>query len=355
MDVRSITPGELWPDQIKKAIKEASTVVAVIGPGWLEVQGIDGRRCIDHAGDWVRKELAAALRAKKRVIAVYVKKAVPLSEEALPRTLKKLASCQAVFLRHEYWDHDMELLLALFPQPIQPVRAVNTAPNLCDSYEGEFAARSSHSSGHGPFYGLLFLMCAVILGAYFLWMVPCRDPAFVMRADPLTGYRETSGADQRPVYPGGVNLTLSIAVPKCESQKTILSALVPVVVAYHKKQVADVDTAVDVALAPPLGNKPVRVYQVSLNGKDVVSSVRKGGKEAVDVSASNLLSGDLEGIPVLNASEAARSADDDVRIFSVEFLPRQPGLYEVRLDVQYSIGEVVRKYESPAFRIYHEI
>lgn len=117
MDISSIELGAVWPEELQKALQAAETVVAVIGPEWLRA-GTDewGRRRIDRDDDWVRQELALALKDKE-VIPVLVRGARIPPPEALPEPLKALSKMQGIEIRRDYVAHDVKLLLEKFGQP----------------------------------------------------------------------------------------------------------------------------------------------------------------------------------------------------------------------------------------------
>ena len=64
MDVRSIAPGDSWPQRIQDALTSSTVVLAVIGPKWLMSHDQYGRRRLDLKNDWVRQELALAIKEK---------------------------------------------------------------------------------------------------------------------------------------------------------------------------------------------------------------------------------------------------------------------------------------------------
>ena len=113
LDTSSIDAGTRWADAIKAELDAASTVIAVVGPTWLTAgQNEWGQRRIDDPDDWVRQELAASFSSNKRVVPVLVRGAKLPPQNALPDALKPLADPQAVEIRRDYWEHDVQLLLA---------------------------------------------------------------------------------------------------------------------------------------------------------------------------------------------------------------------------------------------------
>ena len=71
MDFDSIPPGADFRQQIKQMIERSTVVVAIIGPRWLGEQP-DASRRIDNPADFVRLEIAYALKGEIPVIPVLV-------------------------------------------------------------------------------------------------------------------------------------------------------------------------------------------------------------------------------------------------------------------------------------------
>lgn len=127
LDVASIETGAEWSKEIEKKLKVADALVAVIGPEWLRA-GSDkwGQRRIDDPSDWVRNELAFALKTGKLVIPLLVGGATIPPAKALPACLRKLPGRQALPIRTEFWDHDIKLLLG---------KLASNATNDCTSHD----------------------------------------------------------------------------------------------------------------------------------------------------------------------------------------------------------------------------
>ncbi len=112
MDTKSISGGEQWPDVLKNAVVASEIVIAVMGPDWIRIADQWGRRRIDQDDDWVRLELETALGASKRVIPVLVRTAQMPPADALPLSIRPLMSRHAIEIRRDYFNHDVQLLLA---------------------------------------------------------------------------------------------------------------------------------------------------------------------------------------------------------------------------------------------------
>jgi pterin-4a-carbinolamine dehydratase len=116
MDVNSVPVAQPWPERIRNRLKQASVVIAVIGPGWLRAADQFGRRRLDSPEDWVHEELATALTEGKPIIPLVLddfKNAPP--SEGLPPPLMALSKLQARVLRSDpaHWADDMLALCSL--------------------------------------------------------------------------------------------------------------------------------------------------------------------------------------------------------------------------------------------------
>lgn len=111
MDVSAIEPGKDFRKAIDQSVATCSVLLAMIGLEWLETKDAQGRRRLDDAGDFVRIELASALRRDIPVVPVLVRGAKMPVAEQLPDDLKELAFRNAVELTHARWKSDVQILV----------------------------------------------------------------------------------------------------------------------------------------------------------------------------------------------------------------------------------------------------
>ncbi len=109
MDVDTIEPGLDFVDAIEKAIGQCSVLIAIIGPKWLGKTG-EGKARIDDPDDYIRVEIASALKRGILVIPVLVEEAKMPSSEVLPDDLKPLVRRNALPLSHQRFNADMDKL-----------------------------------------------------------------------------------------------------------------------------------------------------------------------------------------------------------------------------------------------------
>jgi hypothetical protein len=139
MDVAAIEPGRDFRKVIDQSVATCSILLAVIGTEWLELKDSAGRRRLDDVNDFVRIELASALRRDIPVIPVLVRGAKMPRPEQLPTDLKELAYRNAVELTHTRWKTDLQLLVealrpyieepALPAPPVKPQATPERAPS----------------------------------------------------------------------------------------------------------------------------------------------------------------------------------------------------------------------------------
>ena len=91
-DVDSIGYGDRFAEEIDREVSACDVMIAVIGPHWQTLTGTDGVPRILAKRDYVRREIATALRSAKRLIPVLVGGAVKMPDAAtLPPDLAALA------------------------------------------------------------------------------------------------------------------------------------------------------------------------------------------------------------------------------------------------------------------------
>jgi hypothetical protein len=111
MDVSAIEPGRDFRKAIDHSVKTCSVLLAIIGQDWLDSKDVQGRRRLDDENDFVRLELASALRRDIPVVPVLVRGTRMPDAERLPAELRDLVYRNAVELTHARWKSDVQLLV----------------------------------------------------------------------------------------------------------------------------------------------------------------------------------------------------------------------------------------------------
>lgn len=110
LDVDSIPPGEDFAQFLTDKVKSADCLLAVIGPGWADVENVEGEQRLANPGDYVRVEIEAALDHDIRVIPVLVDGAKMPKADELPETLRPLSRRQAVLIDRTRFNNDARKL-----------------------------------------------------------------------------------------------------------------------------------------------------------------------------------------------------------------------------------------------------
>jgi len=104
LDVDSLSSGERFEVEIERAIAGADAVLVLIGPRW------DLKRLEDE-GDFVRRELAMALRLQRRLVPICVDGAPVPTAESLPAAIRELVSREATEIRHATFSRAVDQLI----------------------------------------------------------------------------------------------------------------------------------------------------------------------------------------------------------------------------------------------------
>lgn len=128
MDVAGIEAGRDFRKAIEESVANCGVLLVVMGPAWVSAKNEGGVRRLDDPGDFVRAEVASALRRDIPVIPVLVHGAVMPRAEELPDDLKDLAYRNCVELTHARWKSDVQVLLEPLRRLISSERVQARAP-----------------------------------------------------------------------------------------------------------------------------------------------------------------------------------------------------------------------------------
>jgi len=127
MDVDAIPLGANFVRVLRDEVAKCSTLLAIIGPNWLDARDEDGARRLDNPNDFVRVEIAAALQRDIPVIPILLEGARIPKAQTLPDDLKELSERNGLDVRHASFHADMDKLVkGLRRSKAQP--SAKTAP-----------------------------------------------------------------------------------------------------------------------------------------------------------------------------------------------------------------------------------
>jgi len=129
MDVVGIDAGRDFRRAIDDSVQSCSVLLAMLGPLWLEASDEQGSRRLDYEIDYVRLEIAAALRRDIPVVPVLLRGAKMPRAEQLPEEIADLAYRNAVELTHARWKSDVQLLIKAL-RPMVSDGAAAIAPGV---------------------------------------------------------------------------------------------------------------------------------------------------------------------------------------------------------------------------------
>ena len=110
LDIDTIDPGTDFERALTSSLQETSAMLVVIGPRWTTLVKTDGTRRLDDPGDYVRREVEAALGRDIPVVPVLVQGARLPRKEELPKSLAALVKRQVATLDHAEFHDDAERL-----------------------------------------------------------------------------------------------------------------------------------------------------------------------------------------------------------------------------------------------------
>ncbi len=119
MDVDSIALGRDFRQVLQERLQACDIVLVLIGPNWLEAKDSAGNRRLENPADFVRQEIAAALKRNIAVTPVLLQGANMPGLDRLPPDLQDLAYRHGFEISHTRWVSDVKEMfkrLGLMPR-----------------------------------------------------------------------------------------------------------------------------------------------------------------------------------------------------------------------------------------------
>ena len=108
MDVDNLTAGQRFDKELEKALSQTDIFLAVIGPRWMEL--FTQRQALSER-DYVRDEIAQALKRGIVVIPVLIESATLPRGDDLPEDIRELVLHQKHSIAHEQFGRDVDSLI----------------------------------------------------------------------------------------------------------------------------------------------------------------------------------------------------------------------------------------------------
>lgn len=199
MDVAGIEAGRDFRKAIDQHVTSCSVLLALIGKEWAAAADSDGRRRLDDPNDFVRLEIAAALRRDIPVIPVLVRGAAMPQAAELPADCADLCYRNAVELTHARWNSDVQLLITALSRHVgaNPASAPPTQvpPEPAGGTPSPAAIARAQSRGVRPWMIAMPVAMAIVGGGIMAYRSSDdggnKAVAPLQSADP----QRTTGAD----------------------------------------------------------------------------------------------------------------------------------------------------------------
>ncbi len=107
MDVDNLSAGQRFDKELERALANTEVFLAVIGPRWL---GLLKNRTSAADRDFVREEIAAALKRGITVVPVLIERAELPRGEDLPEDIREMVYHQKHDVSHEHFGRDVDAL-----------------------------------------------------------------------------------------------------------------------------------------------------------------------------------------------------------------------------------------------------
>lgn len=111
MDVANIGPTTRFPEVLAEHLSRCGVLLVLVDGGWLAANDAYGRSRLHDPDDFVRVEIATSLARRIPIIPVLVNDARPPDPRTLPAEIAGFTDYQAMWLRQETLQADVEAIL----------------------------------------------------------------------------------------------------------------------------------------------------------------------------------------------------------------------------------------------------
>ena len=137
MDIDNLKAGVVFAKILSEVINSSAVILVVIGKNWVAES--NGVRRIDDEEDFVRWEVAMALKRDILIIPILVDDAHMPRRSSLPADIRDIASLHAHKLSDERWRSDVARLNALIEEELSKSKAKIFGKSLAREEDGEAA------------------------------------------------------------------------------------------------------------------------------------------------------------------------------------------------------------------------
>lgn len=146
MDVDTIQPGRDFRKAIDESIRSCDVLLALVGPDWAGAVDSTGKLRLYDESDYVRLEIASALKRDIAVVPVLIRGAHMPRHDALPPDLADFAYRNCVELTHARWRSDVQCLIEALLSLLRETPDARTDTAAADAFAPAHAAPTPSSS-----------------------------------------------------------------------------------------------------------------------------------------------------------------------------------------------------------------
>lgn len=169
MDIDKIEPGLDFEEVIAKSLDNCDVMLAMIGPDWMALSEDKKTSRLHDTHDWVRQEIASALRRNIRVVPVLLEGAEMPKEEDLPEDLKPLLRRQSYEISNKRWQYDTQELIKVLKKTLGVAEArPQTRPTPRPAVQPVAATKSNKS------FWVIAGAVAVLILLALIWQPPAE-------------------------------------------------------------------------------------------------------------------------------------------------------------------------------------
>jgi hypothetical protein len=174
-DIDSLEPGLDFSEAIERTLESSEVLIAVIGKNWLTATDAAGQRRLENPDDFVRVEIATALKRNIRVIPVLVQGASMPGTDELPEDLAPLTRRNAFELHDSSWGDDVGRLISALERVLEhrKAKAYSSVPDetkllVTQEVEPARPAGNRFDRDRPRIWGIRILKVILVLAA--LWV-----------------------------------------------------------------------------------------------------------------------------------------------------------------------------------------
>ncbi|MEN8166155.1 MAG: TIR domain-containing protein [Pseudomonadota bacterium] len=171
MDVDTIDLGVDFTKVIDEAVAEVDILLCIIGKDWLKIDDESGKRRIDDSADFVRLEIANAIKRDIRVIPILVRNAEIPTADQLPPDLSSLSNRNALKLSDSRFHTDVDQLIKSIRKLLDKADTTPVDNDVSKATENVANDDSPHQNNKKTLFKWLiplgFAVLLIGIGGYF--------------------------------------------------------------------------------------------------------------------------------------------------------------------------------------------